>query len=375
LPTAPRYEITLLFCAIERQTLFPACRSGSLNRPYLRLAALGATLIFAAGAIAWSRYALLAFGLALIAPPASAVESSAAVQPPAGKVAAESVLVAEAIPDSLRRLIADIDARLTPVREWRRTAEAALRADSATPRADSVFIRMRATLDHTVFLATRPFHDHDFQIMIWPEGAVADYHRRLGKLPGQRPVPAEIALSDSVRKYLMQEGIWINHGEGTAYFNPSDRALLAWLGRFLTPQIHAFLQFEIWQQEVPLADDASLMVTVDELAQRLLAAEKLLNEFPDSPARPLTTYTWHQYLAAYLGGLPNSPAFHWRTRAMNPDFRKSHDQFLGLHGSTAAGRVLAEYAALLQRSGYRRTAQVDAFLQARWNELHPLHPH
>ncbi|CAN5191547.1 hypothetical protein BH23GEM2_BH23GEM2_23170 [soil metagenome] len=52
----PRYEVTLPFCAFERQTVVPTRASGSLNRPHLPLAALGATLIFAAGAMAWSQY-------------------------------------------------------------------------------------------------------------------------------------------------------------------------------------------------------------------------------------------------------------------------------------------------------------------------------
>lgn len=308
-----------------------------------------------------------------LSPPPAGAQGVAQPDSTAGQsnavVAAQSVLAPEALPDSLRRLLADIEPKLAPVRGWRLAAESALRADSATPRADSIFLQLREGLRYTVHDATRPFAEPDFQAMIWPDGAVADYRRRMQKLPERRPNPLETALADSVRSYLAEQGIWTSEGEGTAYFVPSETAVLSWFGRYVTPQIHAFLRFEAEQQAVPIADDASLMVSLDDLAQRLVTVGDLMNQFPNSPARPLVTVTYHQYLAAYLGGLPNTHAFHWRTRAMNPDFRRSHEQFLRQHASTAAGRVLAEYVTLLQRSGYRRTPEIDEFLRARWDAV------
>jgi hypothetical protein len=145
--------------------------------------------------------------------------------------------------------------------------------------------------------------------------------------------------------------------------------LLSWLGRFLTGQLQAFLRFAANQQIAPFADDAALMITPDELAQRLLDAEQLLVEFSDSPAQQELLFRYRQYLATYLGGLPNTPAFDWNSGVLRPHFRKSHAEFLDAHGSTGAGRIVAEYTRLLERSGFARTPEVDRYLQTQWESV------
>lgn len=270
--------------------------------------------------------------------------------------------------DSLRQLLEGLEEHLQPVVTWRKAAEAALRADSAKPRADSVFLELRKAFQDTVRQATRTLYDLEFQRLIWPEGVAANNLRRIQGQPEKPPEAAEIALADTVKAFLSARGIWSGPGEGTMYFSASDARLYAWLGRFVTPQIQAFLLFEAYEQENPFADDGSLMVTADHLAQRLLSAEALLEEFPDSPARHRISFRYHQYLASYLGGLGGS-AFDWRTRRFAPQLRLNHEEFLRLHGSTGAGRVLAQYVDLLERNGYRRTPEVEAFLRARWDAV------
>lgn len=271
-------------------------------------------------------------------------------------------------PDSLRQLLEELEEHLEPVVTWRKAAEAALRADSAKPRADSVFLELRRAFQDTVRQATRTLYGLEFQRMIWPEGVAANNLRRIQGQPEKSPEPAEIALADTVKAFLSARGVWSGPGEGTTYFSASDARLFAWLGRFVTPHIRAFLLFEAYEQENPFAEDGSLMVTADHLAQRLLSAQALLEEFPDSPARDHISFRYHQYLASYLGGLGGS-AFDWRTRRLSPQLRLSHEEFLRRHGSTEAGRVLAQYVILLKRSGYRRTPEVDEFLRARWDAV------
>lgn len=277
---------------------------------------------------------------------------------------------AAAASDSVRQILTRIERAVAPLREWRDSAVAILRPDSATLRADSTLLRLRTALQLKVREATETFYDPGFQLLVWPDGPMADYRRRMQLLPDRPTAPEEIALADSVVAYLGGGGIWSSRGEGQTHFSASDARLLMWLGRFVTPQIQAFLRFAAHQQAAPIADDAALMVPPDELARRIVTAEQLLYEFPDSPARPFISFRYHQYLAVFLGGLPNTPAFDRQTRALRSDFRQSHEQFLRLHGSTAAGRVIAQYVRLLERGGYTRSPEVDAFLQTRWSEAH-----
>jgi hypothetical protein len=95
----------------------------------------------------------------------------------------------------------------------------------------------------------------------------------------------------------------------------------------------------------------------------------LLAEFPDSPAQQEVLHWYRQYLATYLGGLPNTPAFDWNSGLLRPHFRRSHAEFLDAHGSTEAGRIVAEYTRLLERSGFARTPEVDRYLHTRWQAV------
>lgn len=269
--------------------------------------------------------------------------------------------------DSLRRLLADIHDKLAGIRAWRAVAEEVLSSDSATPRADTIFLELRTALEARLRYITRSFYKGSFQALVLPDGASAYHRRRSQGGANARPTPEEKLTADSLRAALAAGGIWSTRSEGTMYFTASEATLLSWLGRFLTPQLHAFLHFSAQQQAAPVGDDAALMITLDELAQRVLTAEQILNEFPQSPVRESIERTYHQYLAAYLGGVDNTPAFHWRSRALRSEFRQSHQNFLRSHASTAAGRVVAEYVRRLKRNGFVRTPEIDSFLQAQWS--------
>lgn len=273
---------------------------------------------------------------------------------------------APAVPDSLARLLERINERLGAVSAWRLRAEMLLRADSATPRADTIFLQLRSTLEPIIRAGTASFYETDFQVVIWPEGAAADYRRRTQQDSATQLTLRDGVVADSVIAVLASQGVWSARAEGSTHFERSEAMLLSWLGRFLTRQLQAFLQFAANQQAAPFADDAALMVTPDELARRILDAEQLRAEFPDSPAQQELLVWYRQYLATYLGGLPNTPAFDWNSGVLRPHFRKSHEEFLDAHGSTAAGRIVAEYTRLLERSGFARTPEVDRYLQTQW---------
>jgi hypothetical protein len=161
-------------------------------------------------------------------------------------------------------------------------------------------------------------------------------------MPSVVPLGREAgAIADSLVSLLAAGGIWSQRAEGSTHFEANESALLNSFGRYVTTQIHAFVQFAARQQEQPFADDAALLVTPDEIGARIVASEQLLEAYPDSPANGEIEYRHRQYLATYLGGLPNTSAFEWQSRILRPEFRKSYVEFLSKHRSTAgrAGRL------------------------------------
>jgi hypothetical protein len=331
------------------------------------------------------RNAVLLFALAAWAIGCSADDSRHADPRPAGTDAGSTASVADTAPapeprtsatqaaaDSLRAMKQRLQPKLAPLATWRAAAEAALRPDSGTVRADSALLELHDAFQDQVRRVARTFDDPAFQALIWPDGVRGHQLRRAQ----QRPLdadPVQIALADSVVTFLAAHGIWSYRAEGDTYFVASEAAVLEWFGRFVTGPVREFLSLSAREQRAPTAEDGGIRITPDELAARLAAADRFLAEHPGAAAHDLVERWYRRYLAVYVAGLPNTPAFDWRSGVLAPELRRSYEQYVSEHGGTASGNVVAEYLTLLEASGYRRQPPVDAYIQALWQaaDNHP----
>ena len=248
--------------------------------------------------------------------------------------------------------LATLDSAVAPLRESVERARAALRADSGTQAADSAFLALRSgPLRDAMRQVASTLDDGRFFALIWPESE--------GRAP----------RATWMSPPLEARGIRAHRPEGQTHFEVSEAMLLDRLGPYLTPRMQAYLRLRDREQARPAAADASLMISLDELAARLLAADEFLRTYPESPVRDEVSASHARYLVFYLGGIDNRPAFDRATRRMQPEWRRSLEAFAAEHGDTEAGQTTSRYLALLGRNGFTRNAEVDSFLRELWNRV------
>ena len=239
-----------------------------------------------------------------------------------------------------------------------------LRPDSGTTRADSILVELQDALVKRTRVIVATFNDSAFQLLTWPEGVRGYQLRRAYERAGQPPLPApDPTVADSIRRFLLNHGIWSYMAEGDGYFDLSLTQLTNTASRFVTDAAREALRIETLEQISPTGGDAAVGIPWDSLGDRLAATDRFLVAFPNARSRATIQNRRVWYLRAFLTGWDNTAVFDRATRALNLEVRRSFERFLAVHDSTASARVVRAYLELLAKTRYRRTPQVDEFLR------------
>lgn len=240
----------------------------------------------------------------------------------------------------------DVRARLAPVREAVERIRDELRPDSGTAVADSIFLARRGEPDLALRGLAGTLEEPTFQGATGRDGAAAH--------------------SDSLVDLMAAHGIEVRRAEGQVAYEVSEAFLLDVLGPYLTSEMREYLELLAREQARPTASDGALTIPLEELAERLRLADRFLADHPASRMTEAVRARYLRYLAIYLGGIENTPAFDRSSKAMDPTWRRSLEAFVADHGESEAGRWVAGYLTLLRASGFTRDATVDAFLRDVW---------
>ena len=254
-------------------------------------------------------------------------------------------------------------ALLPPLRDSLRVA---LLPDSGTPDADVRALEQRAALETRVRQLAREFDDSVFQVALWPQGW-RGYQLRRSLVAAGMPLPdsaAAEARADSLVATLRRHGVWTWRAEGDAYLALSESWLLDGIAPLLTTGTRTFLSLMAVEQETPAAEDASIQVGWDGLAERLAAMDGLIAAHPGAPFLPEAVRARGWYRGLYLRGTDNTPAFGRRTGTLDPVVRASFEDFIVRHGHLPVAAEVREYVSLLRAEGWRRTAAVTAYLRS-----------
>ncbi len=95
------------------------------------------------------------------------------------------------------------------------------------------------------------------------------------------------------------------------------------------------------------AKDAALVISWDELGERVLATETFLSEHPGSIAEGEASYRYTRYLWMYMLGLNNTPVVEWKTNKVKEEVLDSYNKFTEEHKNTISADVINDYLELL----------------------------
>lgn len=282
-------------------------------------------------------------------------------------VAAHSAVAPPGQADSLSSVIAGLEPKLAPISAMLDSMVGVLRPDSGTIRADSAFQRFRERFDDLVrATASTFFADSALQVAVYPDGAaaqsIAARRRKLG-MPVDTLDIADSAIADSLVAFLNNRAIWTAFEEGQAYFVASESSLLRRLGRFLTPATQEYLRLATLEQTRPTASDASVMISWDELSERLAWTDRLLKTYPDAAASDELKRWYLGYLGLYVRGTDNTKLFPGGSRVLDSEVRQSYERYIHKYRSTQSGEFIRAYLEILRRNAYRYTADAAEYLR------------
>lgn len=126
-------------------------------------------------------------------------------------------------------------------------------------------------------------------------------------------------IFDNGYKLITTEGSWypiIDYSRFNSYLD------------YLSDDYKAYFLFKTLESDKIFAKDAALIITWDELAQRVLAAEDFLIKYPQSSKYKEMGDNYYSYLMFYYIGMNNTPAFDYDTNKFKEDVLASYNKII-----------------------------------------------
>ncbi|MBM3700559.1 MAG: hypothetical protein FJW68_06595 [Actinobacteria bacterium] len=134
-----------------------------------------------------------------------------------------------------------------------------------------------------------------------------------------------LEIFDNGYKLITAEGSWypvIDYSRFNPYLD------------YLTDDYRAYFTFKKAESDKTFAKDAALIITWDELAQRVLSAEDFLIKFPQSSRYNEMGDSYFRYLMFYFTGLNNTPAFDYDTSKFKEEVISSYKSIISDPGNS-----------------------------------------
>jgi hypothetical protein len=127
-------------------------------------------------------------------------------------------------------------------------------------------------------------------------------------------------------------------------------------------ELNEFISIYLDESTRPAVMDAGIVIPVEDFLIRMDKAFKYLEQYPDSPRYKKVDQFNGGRLNAYLGGIDNSPVFDIDGK-IYPGRLAEFENFAIQYQGTKLGDILKFYLELLGQEGYKKTANIDDFLQ------------
>ena len=165
-------------------------------------------------------------------------------------------------------------------------------------------------------------------------------------------------------------GIRFSWGEGDWYAG-EDAAYLAKAGAFLKGDYRDFLTFQAETAQERIAEDAALMISWDELRQRIIRQEAFEKDHP-ALGKTEKDLDLSRLMSIYIGGMDNTRAYDLNfmnpgrspgTGEIDPELRKSYERFLVENKTSSFHPLIAKVCDILKRNDYKYSKELDTYLK------------
>lgn len=168
---------------------------------------------------------------------------------------------------------------------------------------------------------------------------------------------------EKLKKSLSSQGMTLLMSEGSYYIGEDSNFLSDTFASQLSPALREFLTLRSRELKKGFAEDAGLIITWNELADRIAAWDHYMKKHGSSPAADQAAYYHHMYLAVFLTGMDNSRIFSFERKTLEPEVQKAYQYYLKTHKDTRSTGVISEYYSILKKNGLKESHDSRLFLK------------
>ncbi len=167
---------------------------------------------------------------------------------------------------------------------------------------------------------------------------------------------------------IFDRGYKIIVPEGT-YETVIDYAVYKAAEKYVTPDIAAYIGIMAAESGQRMSEDAGIIIPIDEVFARALAAESFVTAYHDSVKFDQVEKKYMNYVDAYFFGQDNTPAFDYFTKKLSQEFLDSYKKAAISGKDSAIVKAVADYLEILEENDYKLTATITDYRKNMTNSL------
>ncbi|MBK5252414.1 MAG: SH3 domain-containing protein [Peptostreptococcaceae bacterium] len=169
------------------------------------------------------------------------------------------------------------------------------------------------------------------------------------------------AIQNLMKKYR-DMGYSVYMAEGMYYIEPDPQFLLGNFKTNISDDLFDYLTYRAEEVESHTFHDAAVIITWNELGDRIVDWENFLSKYPDSPYRDDAKSMYDVYLYTFLIGADNTPAYEYPTEILDPKLLESYRRYILEFPQSSFTPVLGELLVVLEEESYQKTERVMEFI-------------
>jgi hypothetical protein len=169
------------------------------------------------------------------------------------------------------------------------------------------------------------------------------------------------AIQELMKKYRNM-GYSVYSAEGMYYIEPNPQFLLGNFKTNISDDLFDYLTYRGEEVESHTFHDAAVIISWNELGDRIIDWENFLSDYPDSQYNEDAKSMYDVYLYTFLIGANNTPAYEYPTEILDPALLESYKRYISEFPQSSFTPILEDLLILLEEESYQKTERILEFL-------------
>ena len=174
-------------------------------------------------------------------------------------------------------------------------------------------------------------------------------------------------------KKLQKYSYKLDSSEGMVYLNiANEKYLVNAIGNYLSEKCVKYFTVLCNEFANEAFKDAGIVIPINNLVDRMVTWEKIYNSNLHFKAKQNAKERFVNYLTVLLEGTDNTPAFLYENNKLDKRFIEAYKYLLKKYKCSHTITMFTEYEKLLKKSGYKKSKQINKFIEKKLNLIDEL---